>query len=53
MTYSNTHSNKFKGGTLSLDNDEIGTPNRLDGFDILKDARELNGMRIILLLRLP
>ena len=39
-------SKKFKGGTLSSDGDEIGIGTGVAAFDILKDARELTGMRI-------
>jgi hypothetical protein len=41
-----THSNKFKGDTLSSYGDAIGTVTSVTTFDILKDARELNRMRI-------
>ena len=41
-----TLSKKFKGGVLSPDGNEIGIGTGVAAFDILKDTRELSGMRI-------
>jgi hypothetical protein len=43
-----TLSKKFKGGTPSSDGNEIGIGTGAAAFDILKDTRELSGMRISL-----